>query len=75
MRRWGGRRQAGELGDPHGAARYLIAQLGVQASSHATLEALKARRVGNPDRMNEWLWIAGAIREILRSDPEPDAAD
>jgi hypothetical protein len=62
-----------ETDDPNGAARHLIAHLGEQAPCHATYEALKARQRGDRSRMVEWLWIAGATRQILRS--EPDAAD
>lgn len=62
-----------EAGDPRCAAERLIAHLGEQAPCHATYEALKARQRGDRSRMTEWLWIAGATREILRS--EPEAAD
>ena len=51
-------------------AEQLIAHLGEQATCHATYQALKARLTGDQSRMAEWLWIAGATREILRSDPE-----
>lgn len=59
-----------EAGDPRGLARQLIAHLGEQAPCHATYEALKARQQGDSSRMAQWLWIAGATREILRSEPE-----
>lgn len=51
-------------------ARLLVAHLGEQAPCHATLQALKARRSGDASRMDEWLWIAGATRQILRTEPE-----
>jgi hypothetical protein len=52
-----------------GLAERLIADLGEQAPCHATYQALKARRDGDRSRMDEWLWIAGATRAILRSEP------
>ncbi len=51
-------------------ARQLIAHLGEQAPCHATYQALKARRRGDSARMYEWLWIAGATQQMLRSDLE-----
>jgi hypothetical protein len=51
-------------------AELLIAHLGEQAPCHATFQAFKARQSGDRGRMDEWLWIAAATREILRSDPE-----
>jgi cobyrinic acid a,c-diamide synthase len=48
----------------------LIARLGEQAPCHAMHQALKARLKGDRPRMDEWLWIAGAAREILRSEPK-----
>lgn len=50
-------------------ARELIAHLGEQAPCHATYRALKARQRGDSAGMDEWLWIAGATRQILNSDP------
>ncbi|HUZ74707.1 MAG TPA: hypothetical protein VMU87_17110 [Stellaceae bacterium] len=47
----------------------LIAALGEQATCHATYEALKARQRGDRGAMDHWLWVAGATREILRSEP------
>jgi hypothetical protein len=67
-------RSAAAERDPYGTAALLIAQLGEQATCHATYEALKARQRGDRPRMDEWLWIAGATRAILRSEPEPEAA-
>jgi hypothetical protein len=52
------------------AADELIARLGEQAPCHAMLQALKARLEGDQPRMDEWLWIAGVTREILRSEPK-----
>ena len=61
--------------DPRGAAALLIEQMGEQAPCHATYEALKARQRGDRLRMDQWLWIAGVTREILRSEPEAEAED
>lgn len=77
MRKLNGRRalrgSVAEL-DPRGAAALLIERLGEQAPCQATYEALKARQRGDRSRMDQWLWIAGATREILRSEPEAGAA-
>ena len=55
--------------DIRSIAEALIASLGEQATCHATYEALKARWRGDSGAMDQWLWIAGATREILRSEP------
>lgn len=47
----------------------LIEYLGEQAPCHATFMAFKARQRGDRPRMDQWLWIAGATRQILRSEP------
>ena len=76
MRKANGRRtmrSAAAERDPYGTAALLIAELGEQATCHATYEALKARQRGDRPRMDEWLWIAGATRAILRSEPEAEA--
>jgi hypothetical protein len=54
---------------PRTVAERLIEYLGEQAPCHATFMAFKARERGDRSRMNEWLWIAGATRQILRSEP------
>ena len=56
--------------DTRSTALDLIARLGEQAPCAATYEALKARQHGDPLRMDEWLWIAGLTRQILRTEPE-----
>ena len=56
--------------DFRAVAESLIAALGEQATCHATFEALKARQRGDSVGMEHWLWVAGATREILRSEPE-----
>jgi hypothetical protein len=55
--------------DPRSVARSLISVLGETAPSHATYQALKARQRGDRSAMDAWLWIAGAARELLRTDP------
>lgn len=47
----------------------LIAALGEAATCHATYQALKARQGGDEFLMNQWLWVAGVTREILRTEP------
>jgi hypothetical protein len=56
----------------HTVAQSLIAALGEQATCHATYQALKARQRGDRIGMDHWLWVAGATREILRSEPLGD---
>jgi hypothetical protein len=58
------------LRDTRGVAKVLIAHLGEQAPCHATHQAMKARQRGDRRTMELWLWIAGAARQILRSEPE-----
>ena len=55
--------------DPHSFARMLIARLGERATSYAMHQALKARQSDDLRNADRWLWIAGATREILRSEP------
>ncbi|HUK58924.1 MAG TPA: hypothetical protein VLV50_06800 [Stellaceae bacterium] len=69
MRRSRRERSAPEYGKAYAIAELLIARLGEQAPCHATHQALKARLKGEQTRMEEWLWVAGAAREILRSEP------
>lgn len=59
--------------DPQSFARMLIARLGERATSYAMHQALKARQHDDQRNVDRWLWIAGATREILRS--EPNEAD
>lgn len=47
----------------------LIARLGERATSYAMHQALKARQSDDLRNADRWLWIAGATREILRSEP------
>lgn len=56
--------------DSRAVAQLLIAHLGEMAPCHATHQALKARQRGDLRSMESWLWIAGAAREILRTEPE-----
>ncbi|HLJ65612.1 MAG TPA: hypothetical protein VKT70_15985 [Stellaceae bacterium] len=61
---------AGEDEDIGVTAFRLVARFGEQATSHALLQALKARERGEVARMEDWRWIADATREILRTIPE-----
>ena len=51
-------------------AKLLISRYGEQASAYASHQALKARQRGDQRVMDAWRWIAGAIEEVLRSEPE-----
>lgn len=55
--------------DPRTFAKNLIARWGERATAYAMHQALKARQRGDPRNAERWLWIAGATREILRSEP------
>lgn len=50
-------------------AERLIAALGEAATCHATYQALKARQRGDRWLMDQWLWVAGVTRQILRTEP------
>ncbi len=54
-------------------AQRLIAALGEAATCHATHQALKARQRGDRGLMDQWLWVAGVTREILRTEPAGEA--
>lgn len=56
--------------DARAIARLLITRYGEQAPAYASYQALKARQRGDRRSMEAWQWIAGATREILRSEPE-----
>jgi hypothetical protein len=58
--------------DARAIAKLLIARHGVQATSYAALQALKARERGDRRIMEAWRLIADAIAELLRSDPDDD---
>jgi hypothetical protein len=53
-------------------AKLLIARYGVQATSYAALQALKARERGDQRITEAWRLIADTIAELLRSDPDDD---
>jgi hypothetical protein len=53
-------------------ASLLISRYGERAVSVATHQALKARDCGEPRRMEAWRWIAGAVHQVLRSDPRDE---
>ena len=58
--------------DAHAVAKLLISHYGVQAGPYASQQALKARESGDERLMQAWRWIAGAVDEVLRADPDED---
>jgi len=58
--------------DAHAVAKLLISHYGVQAGPYASHQALKARERGDERLMQAWRWIAGAVDEVLRADPDED---
>lgn len=58
--------------DAHAVAKLLISHYGEQAAAYASHQALKAREQGDERLMEAWRWIAGAVAEVLRADPEQD---
>ncbi|HZB93496.1 MAG TPA: hypothetical protein VE397_18760 [Stellaceae bacterium] len=61
-----------DLGD---IANLLISRYGERAYAHAMHQALKARRDGDRRLMEGWRWIALAVRDVLRTEPEDDAPE
>jgi hypothetical protein len=59
--------------DAHAVAKLLISHYGVQAGPYASHQALKARERGDERLMQAWRWIAGAVDEVLRADPDEDS--
>ncbi|HKW52247.1 MAG TPA: hypothetical protein VJO12_01035 [Stellaceae bacterium] len=53
----------------------LISHYGVQAGTYAAHQALKARERGDERLVEKWRWIAGAVEEVLRADPEDDEGE
>lgn len=58
--------------DVRDIAKLLISHYGERAYAHAAHQALKARERGDRQRMEAWQWVAGAVREMLRTEPEED---
>jgi hypothetical protein len=58
--------------DARAVAKLLISHYGVQAGTYASHQALKARERGDERLMESWRWIAGAVEEVLRADPEDE---
>lgn len=58
--------------DAHAVAKLLISHYGVQASTYASHQALKARERGDERLAEKWRWIAGAVDEVLRAPPDDD---
>jgi hypothetical protein len=59
--------------DVRDLAKLLISRYGEQAAAYASHQALKARQRGDPRVMEAWRWIASAIDEVLRSEPDGSA--
>jgi hypothetical protein len=53
-------------------AKLLISRYGERAYAHAIHQALKARRRGDKRLMDGWRWIASAVRQVLRDEPDND---
>lgn len=58
--------------DAQAIAKLLISRYGEQATTYASLQALKARSRGDQRLMNTWNWIAGAVSEVLRAEPDDE---
>jgi hypothetical protein len=58
--------------DAQAIAKLLISRYGEQAAAYASHQALKARRRGDQRLMDAWNWIAGAVNEVLRTEPEEE---
>jgi hypothetical protein len=59
--------------DAEAIAKLLISRYGEQATAYASHQALKARSRGDQRLMNAWNWIAGAVTEVLRTEPHEAA--
>ncbi len=60
--------------DARAVAKLLISHYGEQAAAYASHQALKARERGDRRLAEAWRWIAGAVAEVLRAEPEDDHA-
>lgn len=60
--------------DARAIAKLLISRYGEQSISYASHQALRARERGDTRMMEAWRWIAGAIHEVLRAEPDDDEA-
>jgi len=49
-------------------AELLIARYGERAASHASLQALKARREGQALHQEAWEWITDAVVRAMRTE-------
>jgi hypothetical protein len=58
--------------DVRDIAKLLISHYGERAYAHASHQALKARERGDKRLMEAWHWIAGAVRDVLRGEPDED---
>lgn len=53
-------------------AKLLISQYGERAYAHASHQALKARDRGDRRKMVAWRWVAGAVQDVLKAEPDED---
>jgi hypothetical protein len=53
-------------------AKLLISRYGEQAQTFASHQALKARERGDHRLMEGWRWVAAAVDEVLRAEPDED---
>jgi hypothetical protein len=51
-------------------AKLLISRYGEQARTFASHQALKARERGDHRLMEGWRWVAAAVDEVLRAEPD-----
>lgn len=58
--------------DARAIAKLLISRYGEQAVSYASHQALQARERGDTRMMEAWRWIAGAVNEVLRAEPDEE---
>jgi hypothetical protein len=64
--------ETGQRRDIRSIAKLLISRYGEQAMSYASHQSLLARERGDRRLMEAWRWIAGAVREVLRSEPDAE---
>ena len=53
-------------------AKVLIFRYGEQAPAFASHQALKARERGDRRLMEGWRWVAAAVDEVLRAEPDEE---
>lgn len=61
--------------DAQAIAKLLISRYGEQAVAYASHQAVKAKHRGNQRLWEAWRWVAGAVAEILRAEPDEDGEE